>query len=72
VSAGTTFVDGTTEAERREKTRQEKQLYSCMSKVGLGLIGLGFAFQLGAVGRPMINEEEAEPGAEKEGSEDGG
>ena len=70
VSAGTTFVDGTTEAERREKTRQEKQLYSCMSKVGLGLIGLGFAFQLCAVWRPMINEEEApreeaEPGAKR-------
>ena len=76
VSSGTVFEDGTTEADRREEIRKRRQLYSCMSKVGLGLIGLGFGFQLWAVWQPESRKEEppreeAKPGAEKEGNEDG-
>jgi hypothetical protein len=45
----TPLTGGGTVGARIEETRREKVVYKWMSRIGLGLIGVGFAFQLWAV-----------------------
>jgi hypothetical protein len=40
--------DGRTVAEHKRDVEKNKKLYSCMSKIGLGLVFIGFAVQLWA------------------------
>jgi hypothetical protein len=44
----TPLADGRTVAEHNRETEKRRQLHTSMSKVGLGLVFLGFAFQLWA------------------------
>ena len=44
----TPLADGRTVAEHDRDVERTKERYSCMSKVGLALVFVGFAFQLWA------------------------
>ena len=46
---GIVFADGTKASDMEEATRRLKRRHKVMSRVGLGLIGLGFVAQLAAV-----------------------
>ena len=45
---GTRLPEGRTVAEHNEEVRKTRAKYLCMSRLALGLIILGFAFQLWA------------------------
>ena len=49
IEAGTVLADGRTAAEHDADVIRRRVRHSIMSKVGLGLIFVGFAFQLWAV-----------------------
>jgi hypothetical protein len=48
---GTVFADGTKVSDMMEDTKRRKRRHEVMSRVGLGMIGLGFVAQLIAVWR---------------------
>jgi len=48
LSEGTRMPDGRTVAEQDEDVRKTRAKYLCMSRLALGLIILGFVFQLWA------------------------
>ena len=48
----TVFEDGTKPAEHDAKVRKRKRLHQIMSRIGLGLVGVGFFAQLVALWTP--------------------